>query len=106
MTNQMFVEDEFDAGRAKRDDAKVLMTELNSMLKTKKISMKSQSAKVIVKAITDLLSEGGAKISKCDSCELYRWISNHPNDFWEVACHNPGCCPKKNLDLSILRQIS
>lgn len=70
-----------------REIALQLLDELNSL------DVNSRTARVIRNMIAGHLIDGGANITTCDKCGMYKWERRRKNDMWKNAIHDPYTCP-------------
>lgn len=92
-----------DVKRKFRDDAAVLVHDINIQLASGQLNKDSDAAKLIIAAIeiAGLLKKGNANIEKCNTCSFYKWKTDRDTNFWDVVCHDPKECPA--VDLGVLR---
>lgn len=76
-----------------REIALKLLEELDVLLK-KDDEESSKTAKTVCESIACHLKDGGANLSKCENCGLYKWGRQRKNDMWRDVIHDPNRCPK------------
>lgn len=90
-----------------REIALQLLEQLEVLLK-KKDDESSKTAKIVCDSIACHLKDGGANLSRCESCGFYKWGRQRKNDRWKDVIHDPHGCPKMkntmNDDMFLMRE--